>query len=207
MSKLKFSIVALATVVWMSPALAVVGETTVKVADGAAPIPQATVTITFKNQAGKPLQTVKRPVLRAGPKAGTRTVRIPDNTKTADITVTTASGRTQTRTDLDVAQLKDREIVIDVPGGSPPQTATSAPRTGPPPAWRTGPPAEPIPMLFYPGGGGLPVSFGSSLTQIPQISGGTRLGGGGVETSVIDSPRRIPGVSAALGLDIPTPRD
>jgi len=207
MSKLKFSIVALATVVWMSPALAVVGETTVKVADGAAPIPQATVTITFKDRAGKPLKTVKRPTVRSGPKAGTRTVQIPDNTKTADITVTTASGRTQTRTDLDVAQLKDREIVIDVPGGAPPQTATPAPRTGPPPAWRTGPPAEPIPVLFYPGGGGLPVSFGSSLTQIPQISGGTRLGGGGVETSIIDSPRRIPGVSAALGLDIPAPRD
>ena len=56
-------------------------------------------------------------MLRAGPKAGTRTVQIPDDTKSADITVTTASGRTQTRTDLDVAQLKDRchAFIVDTP--------------------------------------------------------------------------------------------
>ncbi|MDP3692543.1 hypothetical protein [Bradyrhizobium sp.] len=199
MRKLKFTIVALAVLAWIPPALAVVGETTVKVADGAAPIPQATITITFKDKAGKPLRTVKRPALRTGPKAGTRTVKIPDNTTTADITVTTATGRTQTRNGLDVALLTGREIVIDVPGGAPLQIAGPAPRTGPP--------AESFPAVVYPGAGGLPVAFGSSSTQIPQVSGGTRFTPTGGETSIVDSRRRIPGVSAALGLDIPTPRD
>ena len=195
MSRLGITIVALAVLAWISPALAVVGETTVKVADGAAPIPQATITITFKNKAGKPLRTVKRPALRTGPKAGTRTVKIPDNTSTADITVTTASGRTQTRTGLDVALLTGREIVIDVPGGAPRQTAGPAPRTGAP--------AEPFPAVVYPGAGGLPVAFGSSWTRIPQVSGGTRFSGTGAETSIVDSRRSIPGVSGALGLVVP----
>lgn len=194
MSKLRLSIVAFATLVWMSPALAIVGETTIKVADGATPIPQATITITFKNQAGKPLQTVKRPTVRSGPKAGTQTVQIPDNTSTADITVTTATGRTQTRTGLDVALITNREIVIDVPGGAPPQTALPAPRTGAP---------QPAPILVYPGPGGLPVAFGSSWTQIPQVSGGTRFTPTGGEISIIDSRRSIPGVNAALGLAVP----
>lgn len=199
MSRLAITIGALAVLAWIPPALAVVGETTVKVADGAAPIPQATITITFKNKAGKALQTVKRPALRTGPKAGTRTVRIPDHTSTADITVTTATGRTQMRTGLDVALLNDREIVIDVPGGAPPQTSGPAPRTGAP--------AEPFPAVAYPGAGGLPVAIGSSWTRIPQVSAGTRFSGTGAEISIIDSRRSIPGVSAALGLDIPTPRD
>src|SRR4051812_35056934 len=118
MSRLKFWIVALATLAWMAPAMAIVGETTVKVADGGTAIPQATLTITFKSQTGKPVQTVKRTTLPSGPKAGTRTVKIPDNARTADITVTTANGKTVTRTDLDVASLSDKEIVIDVPGGN-----------------------------------------------------------------------------------------
>ncbi|MDO8399276.1 MAG: hypothetical protein Q7T45_15795 [Bradyrhizobium sp.] len=179
--------------------MALVGETTVKVTDGAAAIPQATITITFKNQAGKPLQTVKRPVLRTGPKTGTRTVAIPDNTRTADITVTTATGQTQTRTGLDVTLLTDREIVIDVPGGAPPQTAGPAPRTGPP--------AEPFPAVVYPGAGGFPLASGASWTRIPQVSGGTRFGGGGAEVSIVDSRRSIPGVTAAVGVNIPAPRD
>lgn len=198
MRKLRFAIMALAVLAWMPPAMAIVGETTVKVADGAAPIAQATITITFKNQAGKPLQTVKRPTVRSGPKAGTRTVRIPDDARTADITVTTANGKTQTRADLDVALLKDREIVIDVPGGAlPPNVGSPSPRTASP--------VEPVPTPFYPAGGGLPIAGGASWTRIPQVSGGTRLIGG-AETSIVDSRRSIPGVSAAMGLVVPTDR-
>jgi hypothetical protein len=201
MSNLRFSIMVVAILAWTSPAMAVVGETTVKVADGSAPIPQATVTITFKNQAGKPIQTVKRPTLRSGPKAGTRTVQIPDNTKTVDISVTTAGGKTQTRTDLDVTTLTNREIVIDVPGGGAPPPLIA----GPVP--RTRVPVEPVLTPTYPGSGGVPIAIGGSWTQIPQVSGGTRFSGAGTETSIVDSRRSIPGVSGALGLDIPAPRD
>lgn len=194
MKQLNFLIVALAMVIWMSPAMAIVGEATVKVADGAAPIAQATITITFKNQAGKPIQTVRRPTVSSGPKTGTRSVKIPDDTRTADITVTAANGKTQTRVDLDVALLKDREIVIDVPGGaSPPNVGAPWPRTASP--------VEPV----YPAGGGLPIAGGASWTRIPQVSGGTRLVGG-AETSIVDSRRSIPGVSAAMGFVVPTDR-
>ena len=115
---------AWASLAFTPQAWAIVGETTVKVADAGTPIPQATITVTFKDQSGKPLQTVKRPTLRTGPGSGTRKVTIPDNTKTVDIFVTTANGRTATRTGVDVVPLINTEIVIDVPGGSaPPQTA------------------------------------------------------------------------------------
>jgi hypothetical protein len=195
MGKSKIFVAALATLAWTAPALAIVGETTVKVADGGTPIPQATVTITFKNQAGKPIQTVKRPTVARGAKAGTRTVRIPDNAKTADISVTTASGKTTTRADLDVSSLNDKEITIDVPGGNaPPQTARVFPRPGAP--------VEPVPALIYPGGGGMPIAIGGSWTSIPQVSGGTRFVGG-AETSIVDSRRTIPGVTAALGVAVP----
>ncbi len=197
MSRLRFSILAIATLAWTVPAWAIVGETTVKVADGGTAIPQATVTITFKSQAGKPVQTVKRTTLPSGPKAGTRTVKIPDAARTADITVTTANGKTVTRTDLDVSSLSDKEIVIDVPGGNappPPQTVRVVPRPGAP--------VEPIPVLMYPGGGGVPFAIGSSWTSVPVVTGGTRFVGGG-ETSIIESRRTIPGVTAALGVAVP----
>ncbi len=160
-------------------------------------IPQATVTITFKSQAGKAVQTVKRTTLPSGPKAGTRTVKIPDEARTADITVTTANGKTVTRTDLDVSSLSDKESLIDVPGGNappPPQTARVFPRPGVP--------VEPIPVLMYPGGGGVPFAIGSSWTSVPVVTGGTRFVGGG-ETSIIESRRTIPGVTAALGVAVP----
>lgn len=196
MGKLRFSIVVLVALAWVAPAWAVVGETTVKVADGATPIPQATVTITFKNQAGKPVQTVKRATLPSGPKAGTRIVRIPEGARTADISVTTASGKVATRTDIDVASLSDKEIVIDVPGGSapPPQTARIVPRPGAP--------VEPAPIVVYPGGGGVPIAIGGSWTTVPIVTAGTRFVGGG-ETSIIESRRTIPGVTAALGVAVP----
>lgn len=194
MSRLRFAIVALAVVAWMSPAMAVVGETTIKVADGAAPIREATITVTFKDQAGKALQTVKRKTLRTGPKAGTRTVRIPDNTRTVDIAVTTANGRAETRIGLDVATLANREFLIEVPGGAPSQTAL-------PPA-RVGVPTGPAAVVVYPGSGGLPVAGGGSWTRIPQVSAGTRFSGG-AEISIVDSRRSIPGVNASLGLVVP----
>lgn len=195
MGKLRFAIVGLVALTWSMAAWAIVGETTVKVADGSVPIREATITVTFKDQTGKALQTVKRTTLRAGPKAGTRTVAIPDNTRTVDIAVTTANGRTETRTGLDVTTLTNREIVIEVPGGAPPQTALAPPRAGVP--------AEPVGIVVYPGPGGLPVGGGASWTRIPQVSGGTRFGGGGAEISIVDSRRSIPGVSASLGLAVP----
>lgn len=196
MSRLRFSILAIATLAWTGPAWAIVGETTVKVADGGTAIPQATVTITFKSQAGKPVQTVKRTTLPSGPRAGTRTVKIPDAARTADITVTTANGKTVTRTDLDVSSLSDKEIVIDVPGGSapPPQTARIVPRPRAP--------VEPVPVVIYPGGGGVPIAIGGSWTTIPVVTAGTRFVGGG-ESSIIESRRTIPGVTAALGVAVP----
>ena len=123
MRRLAFAIAAFGVLAWSAPASAVIGETTIKVADGATPIPQATVTVTFKNRAGTPIQTVRRQT----PRTGTRTVTIPDNTATVDIEVVTASGKTQTRSGIDVALLTDRVITIDVADAPGP----GAPAEGP----------------------------------------------------------------------------
>lgn len=67
------------------------------------------------------------------------------------------------------------------------------------------PPAEPV--VVYPGPGGVPLTFGASFTQVPQISGGTRLSPGGAgEVPIIGSRRTIPGVSGSLGVVVPTDR-
>jgi len=200
MRKVGFAMLAWASLAFTPQAWAIVGETTVKVADAGTPIPQATITVTFKDQSGKPLQTVRRPTLRTGPGSGTRKVTIPDNTKTVDIFVTTANGRTATRTGVDVVPLINTEIVIDVPGGSaPPQTAG--------PGSRAPGPAVSVPPYTYPGGGGLPVAGSGTWTRIPQVSGGTRFGGVGIgEVAVVDSKRTIPGVSASAGIVVPVDR-
>ena len=151
--------------------------------------------MTFKDQSGKPLQTVRRPTLRTGPEAGTRKVTIPDNTKTVDISVTTANGRTATRTGVDVALIKT-EIVIDVPGGAPPQTAGRSDGSRAP---------GPRPCRCRPHLSGRRRIAGcrqATWTRIPQVSGGTRFGGGGVEKSIVDSKRTIPGVSASAGIEL-----
>lgn len=128
MRKFAVAVATLGLLAWSAPAWAVVGETTVKVADGATPIPGATVTVTFKDAAGTPIQTVKRKTRRARSSAGTVTAKIPDNAATADIAVRTANGKTETRSGVDVALLDDKTFAIDVPGGTPPQ---SQPRRGP----------------------------------------------------------------------------
>ena len=55
MGRLKFAVVTMVALACATPARAVVGETTVKVAEGTTAIPQATITVTFKSQAGTPL--------------------------------------------------------------------------------------------------------------------------------------------------------
>jgi hypothetical protein len=125
------ALVTLGLVVWLTPAWAIVGETTIKVADGAAAVPEATVVVTFKNQAGTPISTVRRTTRRA---SATK-VTIPDNTATVDIAVTTANGQTRTRAGIDVALLNNKEFTIDVPGGSSlPPSNTRGPRTAMPPS-------------------------------------------------------------------------
>jgi outer membrane immunogenic protein len=129
MRKLVYLAAALGLLAWSAPASAVVGETTIKVADGAAPVPQATVVVTFKSQAGTRIRTVRRTT----PRSGTRKVVIPDRTATVDISVTTASGRTETRAGIDVALLVNRSITIDIPGGAAPPAPGSASPVMPPP--------------------------------------------------------------------------
>ncbi len=200
MRKTSLAILALAFLAFMPQAWAIVGETTVKVVDAGTPVPQATISVTFKDQSGRKLQTVRRPTLRTGPGTGTRKVTIPDNTKTADIAVTTANGGTATRTGVDVAQLINTEIVIDVPGGSaPPQTAG--------PGSRTPGPAASVPPYSYPSGGGLPAAGSGTWTRIPQVSGGTRFGGVGIgEVAAAESKRTLPGASGSAGIVVPVDR-
>lgn len=107
---------AIAAVVWAAPAWAIIGSTTIKVTDRGQPIPTATVTLTFKDKAGKP---VGKPVRRRATRAGTPKIKIPDNTATVDISVRTPR-RTVRRKSVDVGQLTDKDFTIDVPGGSRP---------------------------------------------------------------------------------------
>ena len=53
------------------------------------------------------------------------------------------------------------------------------------------------PRLVYPSPAGVPIAFGGSVTRIPQVRGGTRFDGVGVEVPIVASRRSIPGVSGS----------
>jgi len=136
MQKFRSAMLAFCLLAWpATSAWAIVGETTIKVADGATQIPQASVTVTFKDSGGKKIQTVKRTTRRSG----SRAVTIPDRTATVDIAVRAPNGKTATRAGLDVALLTNKEILIDVPGGASPSSA-------PPRAPGSAVPVEPPPV-------------------------------------------------------------
>jgi outer membrane immunogenic protein len=108
--------VSVCALAWSSSAWAVVGSTTVTASDGAKPIAGATISVTFKDAAGRALRSPRPQPARTGK----RTIKIPPGAVSADISVT-ADGRTATRTDVAVSLLDDREFVVDLPGpGSPP---------------------------------------------------------------------------------------
>jgi hypothetical protein len=107
---------AFAAAVWAVPAWAIIGSTTIKITDGGQPVPTATVTLTFKDKAGKP---VGKRVRRRATRVGTPQIKIPDNTATVDISVRTPR-RSIRRNSVDVGQLTDKDFTIDVPGGSRP---------------------------------------------------------------------------------------
>lgn len=134
-------VAAVAALMWSVPAWAIIGETSIKVTDGGQPVPTATVTLTFKDKAGKP---VGKPVRRPATRTGTPKINIPDNTATVDITVSTPR-RTVRRNSIDVSLLTDKDFSIDVPGGAqPPPSRADRPRdasipVSPPPFDPTGP--------------------------------------------------------------------
>jgi outer membrane immunogenic protein len=128
MRKLMLVAAAFAALGLSAPAWAVVGTTTVKVEDGATSVPEATVTVTFKNQAGTPIRTVTRTTRRTG----TPRINIPDNSATADISVTTRNGRTEQRVGIDIGQLTNKDFTINVPGGSSPRTPSGPSQAMPP---------------------------------------------------------------------------
>ncbi|MGE0564974.1 MAG: outer membrane protein [Pseudolabrys sp.] len=157
-------IAAVAALVWSVPAWAIIGETSIKVTDGGQPVPTATVTLTFKDKDGKPVgKPVKRPVTRTG----TPKIKIPDNTTTVDITVSTPR-QTVRRNSIDVSLLTDKDFTIDVPGGGQPPSRTNQPRDASTPM---SPPLDPTGPIIGLGAGVQDKSCPSTQTILVETLG------------------------------------
>jgi opacity protein-like surface antigen len=182
MRNLIFVVVSFVALIWAGVAAAVVGATVVAT-DGAKPLDEATVSLTFKDAGGKKISTISHTTTHAGRK----TFKIPDKTAKVDVTVTARNGKRETRTDVDVGTLTGGEFVVDVPGGSEPPSGpgsrSSRPRFTPMPSgpYLTG---GPSPYLAFEGlcnfgrFGITERPIGSDIVTFQSTDSGTGCGGG-----------------------------
>ncbi len=196
----KFAFAVLATALLASPTIAWAVTSSAKVIVGSdgTPLAGATISLQRVQSASVPKPRVVPPRAPAPTDAGggtALTFDTEDRNATFSIVVRDRSGRVHRLPPLTLDDII--KSGIDIKNAVP-----SAPARAMRPVT---PPAEPV--VFYPGSGGLPLSFGASFTQVPQISGGTRLSPGGAgEVPIISSRRTIPGVSGSLGIVVPTDR-
>ncbi len=98
---------AVSVLVCSSYAWAIVGETTINASDGGAEIPNAKISVTFKDGDGKTIRKIDT--------TNKKKIEIPDGTKKVDVVVTD-KGKTRRQTDIDVLTFVGKEFRVNTIG-------------------------------------------------------------------------------------------